>query len=107
MEIYIILVSLILVLSYLVINLYRKNIKLEETVSDIVNIDDTVLAFLESLLVTYTKAFAELTRIDKLGSFKSDDETGFIFKTIMKTIEDIKNQIDDVILKVNLKEESE
>lgn len=63
------------ILGYVIFNLYRKNVKLEEMVQE----RDKVLVSLSSMIEESGK---QLEEVDRLGAFKSDDEIGFFFNTV-------------------------
>lgn len=97
MLIAIIFTNVLLILSlYININLYKKNELLESQVDRTVSIETNAINLIENLLVTYIKVLAKLKRLDRLGGFESDDEVGFVFKTIKNTIEELKNELDSL-----------
>ena len=55
--------------------------------------------YYQYLLGLFVKASSELQRIDKNGSFSSDDEVGFSFKVLQRAIDEVKQKIEN--LKVN------
>ena len=72
-------VSLIVlaVLGYIIWNLTKKNIILEDAVIK----RDNILIAMSDLIKDSEK---KLKEVDTLGAFKSDDEVGFFFKTVME-----------------------
>ena len=72
------------VLGYVVYNLYKKNVKLEEMVQQ----RDQTLAAIGN---TVNESDRVLKELDKLGAFQSDDEVGFFFKAL-KQIQEVLNQ---------------
>jgi len=56
-------------------------------------VEQDSIKLVENLIITYTTILAKLSRIDRLGSFESDDEVGFVFKTIKNTIENLKIEL--------------
>lgn len=89
---------------YANINSYKKIEVLEEQIERVETIESNSVALVENLLVAYIKVLAKLKRIDRLGAFESDDEVGFVFKTLKNTIEELKNELDN--LKQTLKNEN-
>ena len=78
-----ILILIILVLSYIIFNLNRKNEILEQFIYN----QSDILVKLNILVKESSK---KLEEIDSSGSFSSDDEVGFFFsyvKNIQKTLE--------------------
>jgi hypothetical protein len=79
----IILSILVLVLGYTTINLLRKNEKQEDILSG-------YMTYLNKISDTIEASDKRLQEVDQRGSFKSDDEVGFIFEQI-KSIQTILN----------------
>lgn len=75
-------VSIILIFTTL--NLLRKN----EVYEDVVEEQEVLIADIASKIDSSMKQMKDL---DKLGSFESDDETGFIFKNLYDVIEELEN----------------
>lgn len=97
-------VSVLLAASlYANINSYKKIELLEKQLERIAAIESNSVTLVENLLIAYIKVLAKLKRIDRLGSFESDDEVGFVFKTIKNTIEELKTELNN--LKKTLKNE--
>jgi hypothetical protein len=74
---------LVLVLGFSVINLLRK----QETAEDIVI---SYMKYLDNISRTIEISEKKLKELDHKGSFESDDEIGFFFKSV-KQIQDILN----------------
>jgi len=72
-----------LVLIYIIINLYRKNIKAEKILV-------SYLEYLDKISRVIELSDRKLKDLDTRETFKSDDEVGFFFKQI-KSIQDILN----------------
>lgn len=104
MTIILIIISITLIVSiYANINSYKKIEVLEKQIDRIESIESNSVSLVENLLIAYIKVLSKLKRIDRLGSFESDDEVGFVFKTIKNTIEELKIELDN--LKKTLKNE--
>lgn len=88
------LLVMIVGLLYIIFNLYNQVLSLEESVSRDSNIEERALVFYTTILTILGNTLVELKRVDKRGSFSSDDEVGFVFKTILETIEQTKYQIE-------------
>ena len=69
---------------YIIYNLYKKNIKLEEMVTERDN-------KLRSLSDVIRESDSMLKDLDTIGAFKSDDEIGFFFQSV-KQIQEALNQ---------------
>jgi hypothetical protein len=72
----------------LLYGLYNILLKYEKLEDDINEIDEYVLNLYTDLILTYEK----LSKLDRLGAFESDDETGFIFDQIKKSITSISKK---------------
>lgn len=64
-------------MAYVIWNVTRKNIILEDAVIK----RDNILIAMSDLIKDSEK---KLKEVDTLGAFKSDDEVGFFFKTVME-----------------------
>jgi hypothetical protein len=72
------------ILGYVIYNLYTKNVKLEEMISE----RDQIL---QELSLTINESEKVLKEVDRLGAFKSDDEIGFFFNTVKAIQETLNN----------------
>ena len=79
----IILSILVVVLGYTTFNLLKKNEKQEDILAG-------YMTYLNKISDTIEIADKKLKDVDSKGSFKSDDEVGFVFEQI-KTIQTILN----------------
>ena len=79
----IILSILVVILGYTTFNLLRKNEKQEDILSG-------YMSYLNKISDTIEQADEKLKEVDYKGSFKSDDEVGFVFEQI-KTIQTLLN----------------
>lgn len=80
-------------------NLLSQNGQLEKIVLKALKANDKINEDVEKyykvLQGIYTKAYTELTKIDKNGSFSSDDEVGWSFGLILDTIKDITEKLNN------------
>ena len=93
MELYIIIIlSVLLILSIFInINLFRKN-EAHETYADELETSNTRYEeFYQYIQRRLDESYSKIKQIDRIGSFESDDETGWIFKTI----KDIVKQLNE------------
>lgn len=58
-------------------NLLRKN----EATEDVIEEQEQVMSFMATKI---DESLSKMKELDKIGSFESDDETGFILKTYTK-----------------------
>ena len=68
--------------------LYNMLVKYEKLEDDITDMDDYVINLYNDLQLMYSK----LVKLDTIGSFESDDETGFIFNQMKKSIKSISEK---------------
>jgi hypothetical protein len=74
---------IVVILGFTTFNLLRKNEKQEDILSEYLN-------YLDGLSKTIDASDKKLKEIDRAGTFKSDDEVGYFFKSI-QNIQDILN----------------
>ena len=74
---------IVVILGFTTFNLLRKNEKQEDILAEYLNYLDTISKVIET-------SDKKLKEIDRAGTFKSDDEVGFFFKSI-QGIQDILN----------------
>ena len=93
------------ILLFIIFNLNNQVKQLEDEIQKFNEkekyLNDELINNYEVFLNIFTDAYTTLIRIDKKGSFSSDDEVGFTFKILMTTIETVKDKL------INLKVESE
>lgn len=71
-----------LLLGYTTYNLLRKNEALEDEM-------DFADKYLESAFDSMKRAYERMKKVDRLGSFEADDESGYIFEEIKSTLEQL------------------
>lgn len=71
-----------LVLGYLVYANWKKSERASEYC-------EAYVRFISVLFLRFTETREKLQEIDRLGSFKADDEVGFAFKDIDESIDDL------------------
>ena len=79
---------LVVILGFTTFNLLRKNEKQEDILAEYLN-------YLDGLSKTIDASDKKLKEIDQAGTFKSDDEVGYFFKSI----QDIQDILNDFRLK--------
>lgn len=96
-----------IVLFFVIDNLLTQTSQLEEHVEVLTNRDDKieedVIKYYEYFLKIFTEAYVQMQRVDKRGSFSSDDEVGFSFKVLITSIETVKNKLTN--MKIDPEEE--
>ena len=71
-----------LLLGYTTYNLLRKNEALEDEM-------DFADKYLESAFDSMKRAYERMKKVDRLGSFEADDESGYIFEEIKSALEQL------------------
>jgi len=88
----IIIISIVLAISLFVnINQLRKQESQSEYIDELENSNTEYYTFFQKLKTQVGESNSKLKQLDRLGSFESDDETGFIFQE-MKEIFDNLNK---------------
>lgn len=62
----------------------------EDYIADLEKSNEDYFNFFTKLKTHVSDSYSHLRNIDRLGSFESDDETGFIYKELKKIIEALK-----------------
>lgn len=78
----IILSVLVIVLAYLVYANYKKAERATEYC-------EAYVRFISALFFQFSETRDKIKEVDRLGAFQADDETGFIFKEIDQSIDDL------------------
>lgn len=78
---------LTLVFGFTTFNLLRKNERLEDDI-------ETSDKYLVDMYSSIKDAYERMVKVDRLGSFEADDESGFIFKEIKSTLEQLNQQFN-------------
>tara|TARA_R100001163_G_C5052118_1_gene188811 strand:+ start:1243 stop:1527 length:285 start_codon:yes stop_codon:yes gene_type:complete len=91
MEYVIIALSLVSgIFIFTTIRLMRRIETMEDYVSEVEKSNDEYFNFFSALKTRVNDSYSHLKNIDRLGSFESDDETGYIYKELKKVIEALK-----------------
>jgi hypothetical protein len=81
-------------------NLLNQNRQLEKAIQDALKsndrINDDVEKYHRVLEGLFDKAYTDIVRVDKNGSFSSDDEVGWTFQLIKNTVQDITQRLKDL-----------
>lgn len=87
----IIILSILLLASiFFIVNLSRKIEANEDYIEDLENSNTEFYSFYNELKKQVNQSNSHLKQIDRLGSFESDDETGFVFKELKDIVEKLK-----------------
>ena len=82
--------TLLIACGFVIYNLLRKVEAFEEYVSDLEQSNLDYYTFYNNLKSKTGEAYSRMKNIDRLGSFESDDETGYVFKEL----KDIADQLN-------------
>lgn len=74
--------AMLIACGFVIYNLLRKVEALEEYVSELEQSNLDYYTFYNNLKSKTSEAYSRMKNIDRLGSFESDDETGYIFKEL-------------------------
>lgn len=93
--------AILLAICFVIIyNMYKQIEQLESEVLKINQVERRIYTeavnYYQAFLILFTDAYSELVRIDKRGSFSSDDEVGFSFKVIVTAIKNVKEKIEEL-----------
>jgi len=94
------LLTVSLVSFFAIKNLLSQITQLEEGLQIYVNnnesLEDEIVKHYEYFIRLFSETLSELQRIDKRGSFSSDDEVGFSFRVIITAIENVKLKLESI-----------
>ena len=86
----IIILSILLTVSLAVnINQLRKQESQSDYINDLENSNSEYYNFFQKLKTQIGQSNSKLKQIDRLGSFESDDETGFAFRELKDIYDDL------------------
>jgi len=104
----VVLTILLIIGGFIIKNLLVQNDSLLETIQIYSNKIDSVevdaIKYQRYYLELITKTYQELQRIDKRGSFSSDDEVGFSFRILITAIENLKQKLSLVEVETKTEE---
>ena len=95
MEIVIITISVAFGVSFLInLNQMRKQEQLEDYINDLEESNLKYYELFGSLRSRLGDSYSRMKAIDRLGSFESDDETGYIFKELKDIIKQLHGDLE-------------
>ena len=95
----IILTIIILCCFFIIYNLYSQLEQLETIVKTTIEREDEFEYYYNLILERLIHTNEQINKVDKNGAFASDDEVGFVFKIIQRSIDELVNRIKS--LRVN------
>ena len=86
----VIILSVLLAVSVFVnVNQLRKQEKQSDYIEDLENSNTEYYTFFQKLKTQVGESNSRLKQIDRLGSFETDDETGFAFRELKDIYDDL------------------
>jgi len=105
----IILSLLVLILGWTTWNLYSQVSVMEDFIKKTNKREEKLYTEIENyykiFLSLFTEAYSNIQRVDKHGSFSSDDEVGFAFKVIYNSIKEVQTKLQSLRIDDEEKEE--
>lgn len=90
------LISVIIIIDNLLTQIKQLENHIEEITDKDDRIEEDVEKYYKYFLEIFTEAYNQMKRVDKRGAFSSDDEVGFSFKVLLKSIEDVSNKLKNM-----------
>ena len=87
-------ISIVFLIISIYVN-YNLNKKLEESedyINDLENSNLNFYTWFNNFKTKIGNSQSKIKQVDRIGSFESDDETGFIFKTLKDVINDLNKE---------------
>lgn len=91
-----------IILGYIIFNLNRKYERLEREYE---GLEQKCLDLTQELVEQFFSAQQQLARVDRRGSFASDDEVGFVFTIIKNTVAELVEFLKKLQEQINGEEE--
>ena len=85
-------VSVTIVLGFICYNLLRKIEAFEDVISELEKNNEEYELLITDIKQTLNNSASYMRQIDRLGSFESDDETGYVFKELKNIIETLNER---------------
>lgn len=96
------LLLVVVVLIYFISNLLNQIKIIENEVRKLDKREEKLYIEIENyykiFLGLFTEAYSNMQRVDKRGSFSSDDEVGFAFKVIFNAIQEVQIKLENLKL---------
>ena len=85
-------VSVTIVLGFICFNLLRKIEAFEDVISELEKSNEEYELLFMDMKQTLNDSASHMRQIDRLGSFESDDETGYVFKELKDIVEQLNER---------------
>ena len=83
---------LLIISGYINYNLNKKLEESEDYIEDLEKSNIDYYNWFNNFKTKIGNSQSQIKQVDRLGSFESDDETGFIFKTLKNVINDLNKE---------------
>jgi hypothetical protein len=85
-------ISINIVLGFIIFNLLRKLETHEDVISELEKSNEEYELLFSDMKRTINNSASKMRQIDRLGSFESDDETGYVFKELKGIVEQLNEK---------------
>jgi hypothetical protein len=80
------------ILGFVIYNLLRKLESHEDVISELEKSNEEYELLFDDMKQTLNNSASHMRQIDRLGSFESDDETGYVFKELKGIVEQLNER---------------
>jgi hypothetical protein len=80
------------ILGFVIYNLLRKLESHEDVISELEKSNEEYELLFDDMKQTLNNSASQMRQIDRLGSFESDDETGYVFKELKGIVEQLNER---------------
>jgi hypothetical protein len=84
--------SINVILAFVIYNLLRKLESHEDVISELEKSNEEYALLFDDMKQTLNNSASHMRQIDRLGSFESDDETGYVFKELKGIVEQLNER---------------
>ncbi len=84
--------SINVILAFVIYNLLRKLESHEDVISELEKSNEEYELLFDDMKQTLNNSASHMRQIDRLGSFESDDETGYVFKELKGIVEQLNER---------------
>jgi len=84
--------SVNVILGFMIYNLLRKLESHEDAISELERSNEEFELLFNDMKQSLNSSTSKMRQIDRLGSFESDDETGYVFKELKGIVEQLNER---------------
>ena len=84
--------SVNIILGFMIYNLLRKLESQEDDISELERSNEEFELLFNDMKQSLNSSTSKMRQIDRLGSFESDDETGYVFKELKGIVEQLNER---------------